>query len=126
MLSRSGQGLYWMARFLERAAHLCRLMQLQVETLVDRPLREIHFGWNRVYSSMNQSPPAGTLEAFGSDDCTLADSYTLADHLTFESMMNPESIWNCFAYTRENVREVRNDMSAEMWLSLNMAYLRLQ
>ena len=48
-----------MARYLERAAHLCRLMQLQVETLVDRPLREIHFGWNRVYSSMNQSPPAG-------------------------------------------------------------------
>ena len=67
-----------------------------------------------------------TLEAFGSDDYTFADSYTLADHLTFESMMNPESIWNCFAYTRENVREVRNDISAEMWLSLNMAYLRLQ
>ena len=125
MLSRSAQGLYWMARYLERAAHLCRLMQLQVETLVDRPLREIHFGWNRVYSSMNQSPPAGTLEAFGSDDYTLADSYTLADHLTFEPT-NPDSIWNCFAYARANARQVRNYISAEMWLSLNMAYLRLQ
>ena len=114
-----------MARYLERAAHLCRLMQLQVETLVDRPLREIHFGWNRVYSSMNQSPPAGTLEAFRSDDYTLADSYTLADHLTFEPM-NPDSIWNCFAFARENARQVRNYISAEMWLSLNMAYLRLQ
>ena len=114
-----------MARYLERAAHLCRLMQLQVETLVDRPLREIHFGWNRVYSSMNQSPPAGTLEAFGSDDYTLADSYTLADHLTFEPT-NPDSIWNCFGYARENARQVRNYISAEMWLSLNMAYLRLQ
>ena len=39
MLSRSAQGLYLMGRYLERAAHLCRLMQLQVETLVDRPLR---------------------------------------------------------------------------------------
>ncbi len=125
MLSRSAQGLYWMARYLERAAHLCRLMQLQVETLVDRPLREIHFGWNRVYNSMNQSPPAGTLEAFRSDDYTLADSYTLADHLTFEPM-NPDSIWNCFAFARENARQVRNYISAEMWLSLNMAYLRLQ
>ena len=125
MLSRSAQGLYWMARYLERAAHLCRMMQLQVETLVDRPLREIHFGWNRVYSSMNQSPPAGTLEAFGSDDYTLADSYTLADHLTFEPM-NPDSIWNCFACARENARQARNYISAEMWLSLNMAYLRLQ
>ncbi len=125
MLSRSAQGLYWMARYLERAAHLCRMMQLQVETLVDRPLREIHFGWNRVYSSMNQSPPAGTLEAFGSDDYTLADSYTLADHLTFEPT-NPDSIWNCFACARENARQARNYISAEMWLSLNMAYLRLQ
>ena len=125
MLSRSAQGLYWMGRYLERAAHLCRLMQLQVETLVDRPLREIHFGWNRVYRSMNQAPPAGTLEAFRSDDYTLADSYTLADHLTFEPT-NPDSIWNCFVYARENARQVRNYISAEMWLSLNTAYLRLQ
>lgn len=125
MLSRSAQGLYWMARYLERAAHLCRLMQLQVETLVDRPLREIHFGWNRVYNSMNQAPPAGTLEAFVSDDYTLADSYTLADHLTFEPT-NPDSIWNCFVCARDNARQVRNYISAEMWLSLNMAYLRLQ
>ena len=125
MLSRSAQGLYWMGRYLERAAHLSRLMQLQVETLVDRPLREIHFGWNRVYNSMNQFPPAGTLEAFGSDDYALADSYTLADHLTFEPT-NPDSIWNCFAYARENARQVRNYISAEMWLSLNMTFLRLQ
>ena len=125
MLSRSAQGLYWMGRYLERAAHLSRLMQLQVETLVDRPLREIHFGWNRVYSSMNQAPPAGTLEAFGSDDYALADSYTLADHLTFEPT-NPDSIWNCFAYARENARQIRNYISAEMWLSLNMTFLRLQ
>ncbi len=125
MLSRSAQDLYWMGRYLERAAHLSRLMQLQVETLVDRPLREIHFGWNRVYSSMNQFPPAGALEAFGSDDYALADSYTLADHLTFEPT-NPDSIRNCFAYARENARQVRNFISAEMWLSLNMTFLRLQ
>ena len=125
MLSRSAQGLYWMGRYLERAAHLSRLLQLQVETLVDRPLREIHFGWNRVYHSMDQAPPAGSLEAFRSDDYTLADSYTLADHLTFEPT-NPDSIWNCFAYARENARQVRNYISAEMWLSLNTAYLRLQ
>ncbi len=125
MLSRSAEGLYWMGRYLERAAHLCRLLQLQVETLVDRPLREIHFGWVRVYASMNSSPPLGNLENYGSDDYTLADSYTLADHFTFEAT-NPDSIWNCFAYARENARQVRNCISAEMWLSLNLTYLRLE
>ena len=126
MLSRSAQGLYWMTRYLERAGHLCRLLQLQVETLVDRPLREIHFGWDRVYKSMNQSPfSGGAIEKFDSDDYTLADSYTLADHLTFERF-NPDSIWNCVAYARENARQVRNHIAAEMWFSLNTTYLRLQ
>ena len=74
---------------------------------------------------MNQAQPAGTLEAFRSDDYTLADSYTLADHLTFEPT-NPDSIWNRFVYARDNARQVRNYISAEMWLSLNTAYLRLQ
>lgn len=126
MLSRSAQGLYWMTRYLERAGHLCHLLQLQVETLVDRPLREIHFGWDRVYKSMNQSPlSGGAIEKFESDDYTLADSYTLADHLTFERL-NPDSIWNCVAYARENARQVRNHIAAEMWISLNTTYLRLQ
>ncbi len=126
MLSRSAQGLYWMTRYLERAGHLCRLLQLQVETLVDRPIREIYFGWNRVYKSMNQSPlSGGVIEKFDSDEYTLADSYTLADHLTFERL-NPDSIRNCVAYARENARQARNHIAAEMWISLNTTYLRLQ
>ena len=35
MLSRSAQGLYWMGRYLERAQHLCGLLRLQTEALVD-------------------------------------------------------------------------------------------
>ena len=49
MLSRSAPSLYWLGRYLERAGNLCRLPQLQSETLVDRPIREIHFGWSRAY-----------------------------------------------------------------------------
>ena len=45
MLSRSAQGLYWMGRYLERADHLCRLLRLQTEALVDRPIAEIYNGW---------------------------------------------------------------------------------
>ncbi len=124
MLSRSAQGLYWMGRYLERAEHLCCLLRLQTEALVDRPVREIHFGWKRIYGSMNRQPPFGRLE-LDSDDYTLADSYTLADDLTFERS-NPDSVWNCFALGRENARQVRHCISAEMWTRLNLAYLRIQ
>ncbi len=125
MLSRSAQGLYWMGRYLERAQHLCRLLQLQTAALVDRPVQEIYFGWSRIYITVNRLPPGGSLEFTDSDDFTLADSYTLADDLTFERS-NPGSVWSCFAMARENARQTRNCVSAEMWSHLNLVYLRLQ
>ena len=123
MLSRNAQGLYWMGRYFERSAHLCRLLRLQVEALVDRPIREIYFSWSRIYMSLNLQPPGGSIELLGSDDYTLADSYTLAGDLTFE---NPDSVWNCFALGRENARHMRHCISSEMWTCLNLTYLRLQ
>ncbi len=125
MLARSAQGLYWMGRYLERAQHICRLLQLQTEALIDRPIREIYFGWARIYAGMNLQPPGGSLELSIDDDFTLADSYTLADDLTFERS-TPGSVWSCFALGRENARQMRHCISAEMWTSLNLAYLRIQ
>ena len=125
MLSRSAQGLYWMGRYLERTQHLCRLLELQAAALVDRPVREIYFGWRRIYSSMSRQPPGGVLEIDFDDDFTLADSYTLADDLTFERL-NPCSIWSCLALGRENARQMRHCISGEMWTSLNLSYLRVQ
>ncbi len=125
MLSRSAQGLYWMGRYLERAQHQCRLLHLQTAALVDRPVQEIYFGWNRIYISVDRLPPGGSLELIDSDEFTLADSYTLADDLTFERS-NPGSVWNCLAMARENARQTRNCVSGEMWSHLNLVYLRIQ
>ena len=125
MLSRSAQGLYWMSRYLERADHLCRLLRLQTEALVDRPIHEIYFGWSRIYRSLDRQAPGGSLDLVDSDDYTLADSYTLADDLTFERS-NPSSVWSCFALGRENARQMRQCINADMWSCLNLAYLRFQ
>ena len=124
MLARSAEGLYWTGRHLERAAHLARLLWLQVEALVDRPVEEIHFGWRRIYRSLRRAPPGGREEFGGGDDYTLADSYTLADDLTFERA-NPASLRSCFAAGRENARQMRHCISAEMWTCLNLAWLRI-
>ena len=124
MLSRSAEGLYWLGRYLERAQHLSRLLRLQTEALVDRPVEEIHFGWLRIYGSLNRQPPVGDIELLAQDDYTLADSYTLADDLTFE-LSNPDSVWSGIANGRENARHVRHCLSGEMWTCLNRAYLRI-
>ena len=125
MLSRSAAGLYWMGRYLERASHLSRLLRQQTESLVDRPVRDIYFGWYRIYGALDRQPNPGALELHTDDAYTLADSYTLADDLTFEPT-NPDSIRNCFTKGRDNARQMRHHISAEMWFSLNRSYLRLQ
>ena len=125
MLARSAQGLYWMGRYLERAEHLCRLLRLQVESLVDRPVEEIHWGWSRIYAGLGRQPPGGDLGASGSDDYVLADSFTLAGDLTFEPT-NPDSVRRCLAMGRENARQMRNCISSEMWTCLNLAWLRVR
>ena len=125
MLARSAQGLYWMGRYLERAEHLCRLLRLQVEALVDRPVEEIHYGWSRIYAGLGRQPPGGDLGIEGSDDYVLADSYTLAGDLTFERS-NPDSVRRCLALGRENARQARNCISAEMWTCLNLSWLRIR
>ena len=127
MLSRSAQNLYWLGRYLARAGHLCRLLHLQMETLVDRPRREIHFGWRRIYANLQRRPPLASadFETYHDDDLTLADAYTLADDLTFETS-NPDSLHSCFAQGRENARQSRNHLSLEMWTCLNRAWLQLK
>ena len=125
MLARSAESLYWIGRYLERADHLARLMRQQTESLVDSPVRDIYFGWHRIYGALGRQPHPGPLEMEGDEQYTLADSFTLADDLTFEPT-TPDSIRNCFRQARENARQVRHRISAEMWTSLNRPYLRLR
>ena len=117
--------MYWMGRYLERTEFLCRLIRLQMEALLDRPPRDIHAGWRRLYATLGRTPPGGGLGPVQGEDFTLADSFTLAGDLTFERQ-NLDSIWNCFANCRENARQMRHHISTEMWRTLNLAYLRIR
>ena len=126
MLARSAEGLYWLGRHLERTENGCRLLSEQMATLVDRPVREINFGWRRIYGALRRRPPGPAIAVLESDDdYALADSYTLADDVTFETA-NPDGIRNSFANGRENARQMRHCISGEMWTCLNRAWLRFR
>ncbi len=115
--------MYWLGRYLERAEAISRLLRLQVETLIDRPVWEIRFGWDRVYRYLERTPPVGGIVHWDQDEYELADSFTLANDLTFERH-NPGSVWSCFKMGRENARQIRHCLTGEMWICLNVAYLR--
>ncbi|MDE2702425.1 MAG: alpha-E domain-containing protein [Chloroflexi bacterium] len=125
LLARSAAGLYWMSRYLSRVENLSRLLYLQTEALSDRPVRDIHFGWTRIYRALGREPPWGVLDQFEDDDYLLADSFTLAGDLTFEET-NPSSIRACLGLGRDNARQMRQHISAAMWTQLNLAYLGIR
>ena len=125
LLARSAAGLYWMSRYLVRVEHLSRLLYLQTEALSDRPVRDIHFGWSRIYRSLGREPPWGELTQIEDDDYLLADSFTLAGDLAFEPT-NPSSVRACIGFARDNARQMRQHISSEMWTQLNLAYLKIR
>ncbi len=114
-----------MGRYLMRAQYLSQLLELHVQALVDRSVEEIHFGWRRVYRSMKRFPPEGEEWLEEAEDFALADSFTLADDLTFERT-NPDSVRSSLERGRQNARQMRHCISAEMWTCLNLAYLRIR
>lgn len=126
MLSRNAQGLYWISRYLERAGHGCRLVQIQYRALQDRAVQELDRTWLRLYLSLGREPLGGRLGSNVDDDAFMfADAYTLTDDLTFEPN-NPDAIRNCIAAARENARQVRNVIGNEMWARLNLLYLGMR
>jgi uncharacterized alpha-E superfamily protein len=114
MLSRVAESLYWMSRYLERAEHTARLMDVDLQLRLDQSAESSTGRWLRLIDAL-QVPPSLTGNVDGS---------TLAHTLTF-NRMNPSSIVSCVASARENLRHVREQCSTEMWEQLNRLYLKV-
>jgi uncharacterized alpha-E superfamily protein len=113
MLSRVADSLYWMSRYLERAEHTARLVDVELQLWLD------------------QSPEAGAgrwrflLEATRTLAAERAvDPTRLVNQLVF-SRTNASSIVSCVATARENLRHVREQCSSEMWEQMNRLYLEV-
>jgi uncharacterized alpha-E superfamily protein len=114
MLSRDADSLYWMSRYLERAEHTARLLAVGLNLMLDQTTDSAGARWGRLLSALHASLPSGA-----------SDPYTITRELTFEQD-NAKAIVSCVARARENARQVRQEISSEMWEQLNRLYLRVQ
>lgn len=112
MLSRVADSLYWMSRYLERAEHTTRLLDVNLNLMLDESSTSSEHRWLRVLKALGS--PA-ELEWEG-------DPYALTRMLTFDST-HKASIVNCIVAARENSRHVREQISTEQWQRLNSLYL---
>jgi uncharacterized alpha-E superfamily protein len=114
MLSRVADSLYWMSRYLERAEHTARLIDVDFQLRLDQSPDAEAGRWLRLLEASQVPPP---------EDGKI-DAATLTQVLTLERG-NPSSILSCVAAARENLRQVREQCSTEMWEQLNRLYLQV-
>ena len=114
MLSRVADSLYWMSRYLERAEHTTRLLDVNLNLMLDESGTSADRRWQRVLQALGK--PKG-VEWTG-------DPYALARTLTFDTG-NKASILSCIISARENSRHVREQISTEQWHQLNSLYLHV-
>ncbi len=114
MLSRVADSLYWLARYIERAEHTARLIAVKLESMVEQTSEEAEASWTRVAAALSA-------EQFA----TSSDAYATTQALAFERK-NPSSLLTSLSMARDNARQVREQLSTEVWENLNRLYLRLQ
>jgi uncharacterized alpha-E superfamily protein len=119
MLSRTADSIYWVARYVERAEYLARILEV-TQRLTALPLA--YSGSTNEWESAVAT--AGCSSSFYK---TYADANeeTVADFLAFATV-NPSSIRNCFEIARSNARAVRTALTMEMWDAINGAWLELK
>ena len=114
MLSRVADSLYWMSRYLERAEFKARVVDVHLNLMLDQGQ----------YSGADlQSLLIQGLNANLPDDRSFDEPNALARYLTFEA---DNSIVASIAAARENARQIREQISTEMYEVLNRLFLKVR
>ena len=120
MLSRVADALFWMGRYLERADHLARAVEVTSSLELDLHgvlADPIEFEWTALLAQYQQSSPhrRDTETAISA-----AQRWLLTD------IENTGSVIACINRARNNARSIRGSLSPPMWRELNKLYWRLK
>ena len=118
MLSRVANCLYWMSRFIERADNTARIVDVNLQLVLDfRNLddQSLVEYWMPIIES------TGDEEKFFSRN-PKATGQSVTEFLVFDCE-NPNSIISSVTQARENARMVRDQVTVELWEELNRLYL---
>ena len=114
MLSRVADSLYWMSRYLERAEHTTRLLDVNLNLMLDESATSADRRWQRMLQALGN--PKGVVWN--------GNPFSLTQDLSFNTS-NKASVLSCIIAARENSRHVREQISTEQWHRLNSLYLQV-
>ena len=118
MLSRVGDRIYWMSRFMERAENMARLLGVTSNVvLCSTPDTQ----------EQNLLAPltiTGTTRAYFEHHDTI--SLPALIHFMALDEANRSSIYTCIKMARDNAHAVRWQITSEMWETLNATWLEMR
>ncbi len=116
MLSRTANHLYWMARYIERAENMARILDV-TSNMAMVP--------NAALSEAALWQPALEISGNADDFKERFSDYTASNVIHFLAMdpENPSSIYSALYSARENARAVRVAMTSETWENINALWL---
>jgi len=122
MLSRVANLVYWMARQLERAENTARIVDVNAQLVLDLQSRQAADdpkSWEPlVYVTGDEKK---FFELYGETPSERA----VIEFMLFDKR-NPSSLISCVGLARENARCIRDQLSSEVWETLNTFYLKLK
>lgn len=117
MLSRVAENLYWMARYVERAENVARLAAVNHHLMLDAAIEQ-DLQWGPLVAIFGDQEPFAKKHSEPTEHNVL--------HFLVCDLENPNSIASCLRWAREDARCVRDVISSEAWLQLNMLYLKVR
>ena len=117
MLSRVANSLYWMSRYIERAENIARIVDVNLQLLLDlHNLNEERLAqhWLPIVQATGDEKQFFELHK-------KATGQTVTEFLVFQPE-NPNSIFSSICQARENARMVRDQITIEYWEELNRIY----
>ncbi len=115
LLSRVADALYWISRYLERAEHAARVIGVRLDLGLDRRTDSDGWDFERLYASLRLTRPS----------CLPPNPGSLID-LAVLDLSNRESVASAIVAARENARQVREEISTEMWEQINGLFLKMK
>lgn len=121
LLCRVADSLFWMSRYIERAENTARIVDVNVQLMLETDSASHHDGtsqWEGILRSLGDWTLFQTLYPDTS-------ARNAMEFMTF-SRDNTSSILSCVYAARENARMIRDQIAEEMWEIINRCYLYLK
>jgi uncharacterized alpha-E superfamily protein len=114
MLSRVGERVYWMSRYLERVENTARLINVHTSLLMDLPI-DLEINWYTLIQIFDGEKGFKALH----DEI---DENTIMQYLIAEES-NPSSVITSIRAMRENTRTSLDVLPEDVWEQVNEVYL---